>query len=153
MNCLVWNCHRLGNLRTGKELREIIWAKDPSVVFIAETLTDEARLDMIQVNLDFEHKWVVPRVGGLALFWRSLVNLMVMDSSNYYIDTCIDKGSDNEWRFTGFYGEPETSRRNAAWDSLRTLNHHSDVPWMCASDFNEIICQEENLRGAICNHG
>ena len=99
MNCLVWNCCGLGNLRTGKELGEIVQAKDPFVVFIVETLADEARLDMIQANLDFEHKWVVPRVGhggGLALFWRSSVNLMVMDSTNYYIDTWIDKGFDNE---------------------------------------------------------
>ena len=42
------------------------------------------------------------------------MNLMVMDSNNYYIDTWIDKGSDNEWRFTGFYGELETSRRSEA---------------------------------------
>ena len=47
MNCLVWNCRGLGNLRTGKELGDIIRAKDPSVVFIAETLADDARLDMI----------------------------------------------------------------------------------------------------------
>ena len=131
MNCLVWNYRGLGNLRTGKELGKIVRAKDPSIMFIAETLADEARLDMIQANLDFEHKWVVPRVGhggGLALFWRSLVNLMVMDSSNYHIDTWIDKGSKNEWRFTVFYGEPETSIRSEAWDSLRTLNHHPDMP-------------------------
>ena len=131
MNCLVWNYRGLGNLHTGKELGEIVRAKDPSIMFIAETLADEARLDMIQANLDFEHKWVVPRVGhggGLALFWRSSVNLMVMDSSNYHIDTWIDKGSKNEWRFTVFYGEPETSIRSEAWDSLRTLNHHPDMP-------------------------
>ena len=131
MNCLVWNYRGLGNLRTGKELGEIVRAKDPSIMFIAETLADEARLDMIQANLDFEHKWVVPRVGhggGLALFWRSLVNLMVMDSSNYHIDAWINKGSKNEWRFTVFYGEPETSIRSEAWDSLRTLNHHPDMP-------------------------
>ena len=48
MNCSVWNCHGLGNLRTGKELVEIIWAKDPFVVFIAETRTNEARLDRVQ---------------------------------------------------------------------------------------------------------
>ena len=82
MNCLIWNCRGLGNLRTRKELGDIIWAKDPSIVFIVETLADDARLDMIQANLDFEHKWVVPRVGhgaGLVLFWRSSVNLVVMD--------------------------------------------------------------------------
>ena len=48
MNRLVWNCHELGNLRTGKELVEIIREKDPSVVFIAETCADEARLDQVQ---------------------------------------------------------------------------------------------------------
>ena len=77
MNCFVWNYRGLGNLCTGKELGDIIRAKDPSVMFIAETLADDARLDMIQANLDFEHKWVVPRVGhggGLVLFWRSSVN-------------------------------------------------------------------------------
>ena len=131
MNCLAWNCRGLGNLRIEKELGEIVWAKDPFVVFIAKTLADEARLDMIQANLDFENKWVVPKVrhgGGLALFWRSSMDLMVMDSSNYYIDAWIDKGSNNEWRFIDFYGEPETCRRREAWDSLRTLNHHPDVP-------------------------
>ena len=63
MNCLVWNCRGLGNLRTRKELREIIQVKYPSVVFIVETLADEVRLDMIQQNIDFECKWVVLRVG------------------------------------------------------------------------------------------
>ena len=45
MNLLVWNCRGLGNLRTEKELGNIIWAKDPSVVFLVETWADEARLD------------------------------------------------------------------------------------------------------------
>ena len=54
MNCLVWNCLGLGNLCIGKKLGDIIWAKDPSVVFIAETLADEARLDTMQINIDFD---------------------------------------------------------------------------------------------------
>ena len=90
MNCIVWNCRRLGNLHTGKELGEIIRVKNPSVMFIVETLAEEARLDTIQQNLDFENKWVVSRVGhgdGLVLFWKASVNLVVIDSSKYYIDT------------------------------------------------------------------
>ena len=71
MNCLPWNCRGLRNLRTRKELVEIIRAKDPFVVFLAETLTDEARLNTVQRNIEFDHWWVVQREGrggGLVLF-------------------------------------------------------------------------------------
>lgn len=100
MNSLVWNYYRLGNLHTRNKLGDIIQAKNPSVVFIAETLTDEVRLDTVLRNIDFDHKWMVPREGrggGIALFWKSLVNLTIEDSSKYFINTCIDKTFDNAW--------------------------------------------------------
>ena len=68
----------------------MIWAKDPFVVFLAETLADDVRLDTVQRSINYEHKWVVlkeGRGGGLVLFWKSTVNLEVIDSSQYYIDT------------------------------------------------------------------
>ena len=39
------------------------------------------------------------------------------------------------------------------WDSLQSLNHHFDIPWLCAGDFNEIVKQEEKLGGATRNQG
>lgn len=111
MNCLVWNYCGFGNLCTRKKLGDIIWSKDSSVMFITETLADKARLDIVQRNINFDHKWVVLRVGhggGLVLFWKSLVNLEVVDSLRYYIDMWIDKGSENEWSFIGFYGKLDT---------------------------------------------
>ncbi|XP_050259968.1 uncharacterized protein LOC126705053 [Quercus robur] len=155
MSCLAWNCRGLGNLRTGRELVDIIRAKDPSVVFLAETLTDDARLELVQRNIDFDHRWVVPREGrsgGLALFWKSIVNLKVESSHRYFIDATIDKGTEGEWRLIGFYGEPETTRRWEAWDKLRQLNSHLGVPWLCLGDFNEITKQEEKVGGAIRPH-
>ena len=152
MSCLAWNCRGLGNLRTGRELGEIIRAKDPSMVFLAKTLTDEVRLEFIQSSIGFEHRWVVPRVGkggGLVLFWRSSINLIVEGSHKYYIDVVVNKGMDGEWQLTGFYGEPETSRRREAWDQLRSLNLRPKVPWLCCGDFNEITRQDEKVGGAI----
>lgn len=61
MNCLVWNYHGFGNLRIRKEPGEIIWIKGPSIVFIVKTRMDEARLERVQQEINFEHKWVVPR--------------------------------------------------------------------------------------------
>ena len=56
MSCLAWNYRGLGNLRTGRELVEITRAKDPSIVFVAETLTDDARLEIVQRNIEHDHR-------------------------------------------------------------------------------------------------
>ena len=116
--------------------------RDPSVVFLAETLADDVRLEIVQRSVELDHRWVVPREGrggGLALFWKSSINLTAVGSSKYYIDAVIDKDSDNEWHLTSFYCEPETARRSEAWDQLRYLNSQTNTPWLCVRDFNEII--------------
>ena len=82
MNLLVWNCHELGNQLIGKELEELVQAKDLFFMIIVETWIDKARLDRLQRNINFEHKWLVERSTrgvGLALFWKSTVNLFMED--------------------------------------------------------------------------
>ena len=86
-------------------------------MFLAKTFTDHARLEFVQSSMDFNHRWVVPgvgRSGGLVMYWKDSVNLKVEGSDRYYIDAVIDKNSENEWRLTGFYGEPDTTRRHEA---------------------------------------
>ena len=73
MSLLVWNCCGLGNLCTEDQLADMVRAKDPSVVFIAETWTDRARLERVQNKIQFKNMFESPRrdkVGGLALFWK-----------------------------------------------------------------------------------
>ena len=67
----MWNYPGLGNLVTEKELGDLIWAKNLSVVFIVEIRTDEARLKEIKCKLKFDHMFLVPwihRGGGLVFF-------------------------------------------------------------------------------------
>ena len=68
MSCLVRNCRGLGNTCTENELADLVWAKDPFVVFLAKTWADKARLkNMLRV----ENLFVGPRSnmgGGLVLF-------------------------------------------------------------------------------------
>ena len=99
MSLLVKNCRELENQRTRKELGDLIWAKDLSVVFIANTWIDEVRLDCILHNKNFDHKWEVSRGsrgGDSVLFWKDIVNFTVQDLQRYFINTTIDKNLDIE---------------------------------------------------------
>ena len=70
----MWNCREFGNQVTEREreLGDYTRAKDPSVMFIAETWTKH--------RLKFDHMSNVPRInrgGGLVLFWKDSMNLRV----------------------------------------------------------------------------
>ena len=53
MNLLCWNCRELGNLPIEQELGDLIWAQDPSVVFLVETWLDKVRLEEIRSKMKF----------------------------------------------------------------------------------------------------
>lgn len=85
----------------------------------------------------------------MVLFWKNFVKLEVVDSHRNYIDAVINGGMEDVWRFTGFYGKPDTARRGEAWDKLRSLNRGRNIPWLCVRDFNEITSQDEKLGGSF----
>ena len=150
MSCLVWNCSGLGNPCTVNELASLVRAKDPSVVFIAETWIDEVRLKDVKRKILFDNMFVVPRAnrgGGLVLFWKELIEVTVEGSDKNHIEAIINKNKEDEWRFTGIYGELDTQRRIESWDLLWNLNREFNIPWLCAGDFNELIRGDEKLGG------
>ena len=146
----------LGNQRTEDQLTDMVWAKDLSVVFLAETWTDEARLTRIQDRLKFKNKFVAPRrhkVGGLVIYWKEEFDLTIETFSKNHIDATIKKkNKTEEWRFTGFYGEPDTQLRHEAWARLRSLKNRSVAPWICAGNFNEVAKQAKKLGGRTRPH-
>ena len=74
MSCIVWNYRGLGNQVAVQELVDLVQAKDPSIVFLAKTLVDEARLDYVKDRLRFDKKFFIQRVtkgGGLVLYWKN----------------------------------------------------------------------------------
>jgi hypothetical protein len=52
------------------------------------------------------------------------------------------------WRFTGFYGQPDWTKRRESWALLRHLKDFQPDPWLCCGDFNEIVAQHEKVGGA-----
>ena len=100
MSCIVWNYRGLGNQLAVQELVELVQAKALIVVFLAETLADEARLDYVKERIRFDHKHVDPRItrgGALVLFWRNDTEVEVVFSSLNHIDAIINKSSDLAW--------------------------------------------------------
>ena len=127
---------------------DLVQTKVPSIVFLAKTLVDEAWLDYVKDHIHFDKNNFVQRLnkgGGLVRFWKNDTKVDVASSSLNHIDATINKSSREAWRFTSFYGEPETHKRNESWNLLRQLHGQNSLLWLCASDFNEITKQLEKL--------
>lgn len=78
--------------------------------------------------------------GGLALLWREDIDVTLQTFSRRHIDVVIEeKALNRRWRFTGFYGHPETSKRNLSWQLLKKLASYPLLPWVCMGDFNKIL--------------
>lgn len=55
----------------------------------------------------------------------------------------------DEWRLTGFYGHPDTSRREETLVLLESLSQINQLPWLYIGDFNEIMKASEKERGNV----
>lgn len=69
----------------------------------------------------------------------------------YFIDAEIMK-DDSVFRFSGIYGEPKVDERKKTWDALHYLARQDNLPWLCASDFNEVLFQSEQKGGNPRRH-
>ena len=128
----------------------MIWAQDPSIVFLAETWLDKDRLETIKARYKFGGLVEVSREnrgGGVTVLWKKECDFTMDSYSLNHIDAIVNKGKDDEWRFTGFYGEPDTNIRHESWAKLRRLKNKHSLLWVCAGDFNEIVKAHEKLGG------
>ncbi|KAL0447807.1 UNVERIFIED_CONTAM: hypothetical protein Slati_1908600 [Sesamum latifolium] len=146
MKIICWNCQGLGPPWTVCTLNELIRLYDPGLVFLSETKCRNRKCEYLKekynmygINVDARGK-----SGGLILLWRKDVNLVIQSFSSSHIDTSIvSEIGEAGWRFTGIYGQPDAARRGETWQLLKHLSRLSSRSWVCAGDFNEIMCQEE----------
>ena len=129
----------------------MIASEDPSLVFLMETKLSKEDMTHKKYTLGFTEGLVVGSIGskgGLALLWKKDVMVDVQTFGPWHIDVEIG-GNDGSgrWRFTGFYGQPETSRRKETWQILERLGSSNSLPWLCIRDYNEILSDAEKLGG------
>ena len=88
---------------------------NPYLVFLMESKANVKRMEKVKYKLGFSTGLFVPSKGcsgGLALLWSKEVNLEIQSYSPHHIDAIISKQQNNNtWRFTRFYGHPETHLR------------------------------------------
>ena len=109
MRCISWNCRGLGNSRAIQNLREIIRSQRPSLIFLIETLVDDEKIEQLRIQLGFDGKFVVNRVGregGLALLWKQPMTCNLLCFQNNFIDVSVHVPNKVVWRLTCFYGFP-----------------------------------------------
>jgi hypothetical protein len=119
------------------------------VLFLSETKKYAKDMNKLKWSLGFTNGVAVDcvgRSGGLALWWKQEVEVLVRPWCNIFIDAQITFNG-KVWRFSGIYGEPCTECRFRTWEAIHFLNSQDDLPWLCAGDFNEVLFQHEQLGG------
>lgn len=92
----------------------------------------------------------VGRSGGLAMMWKSTIDVQVQSYSHWYISVVAnDPVTNNEWLLTKFYGHPDAGKRTSSWNLLKTPNQRKTLPWFDFGDFNKITCQNEKQRASF----
>ena len=114
------------------------------VVFLMETKSNVVWVKFVCDQCGFKDSFIVPSDGfrgGLALFWKPEIKMVIRNSLLSYIDAMV-KGDNSlgYWHLTGFYGQPKTTRRVESWCLLKSLRGSYQLPWLVVGDFNESRC-------------
>ena len=118
-----------------------------------ETKLSTEQLNAKKQNWDYNQGLVLSSnglSGGLALLWKLDTKVHVKNFSRWFIDAHIFCGTTGLcWRLIGFYGYPETSKREESWAFLESLGRSNHLPWRCVGDFNEITSQSKKVGGCL----
>lgn len=111
---------------------------DPVLIFLMETKLVVAEFDVIKEGWKRTQGLVVPskqRSGRLVLLWKQDLSVSVQSCSDSHIDEIINQGTGSQnWRFTGFYGNPDTSKREESWFLLKSLSSINSLLLVCAGN-------------------
>ena len=99
--------------------------KIPNLVILMKTKLYKQKWESIRTKLGFDNMFVVDYVrksGGLVLFWEEGWEVEIQNYSHRHINAIVhDQNLILDWKFTGFYGHPDLTKRPEAWDLLKFL--------------------------------
>ncbi|TYI08987.1 hypothetical protein ES332_A09G039800v1 [Gossypium tomentosum] len=127
MKILCWNCRGIGNPATVRELKQMLVANDPDIVFLCVTKINANKFSSVCSRCKMKESNKVE----------------VQTYSSNHIDSIIKLENDNPIRFTGFYGNAEPNKRQCSWNMLRRVGQSVTEKWIIGGDFNAILDNAE----------
>ncbi|PPR90579.1 hypothetical protein GOBAR_AA30105 [Gossypium barbadense] len=150
MKFMCWNCRDLGNPAKLRELKQLLAANNPDLIFLRETKMSANDFRRVQNKCRMQNGLAVNsegRSGGLALMWRDGMNVSIQNYSKHHIDSMVKLENNKNIRVTGFYGHANPNLRSNSWDILRRVGESVREEWIVGGDFNAILNDAEKEGG------
>ncbi|KAM2275370.1 hypothetical protein ACFXTI_033926 [Malus domestica] len=91
---------------------------------------------------------LIGRANGLSLWWDDSVEVQVIFYSKNVIDVILwNVGDQCSVQITGVYGTSYRKEKVAFWGWMKNYFTPSNIPWLCAGDFNEFLWDHEKSGG------
>jgi hypothetical protein len=86
------------------------------------------KIKFLRAKLKFDNMFMVESVGrsgGLAMLWSNDLLLSIQNFSRRHINgTIIRKSNGDEWKLTGFYGQPDATKERSHGSCYNTLRRY-----------------------------
>ncbi|KAB2610032.1 hypothetical protein D8674_021305 [Pyrus ussuriensis x Pyrus communis] len=140
-------------LRGFYALQQLIFSKDPIIVFLCETKSNVRYMERLWVKFNYDHSFTVDsrgNSGGLCVFWKEEIDLRLQSYSQHHINFDVNalRGACC-WRLTGFHGYPAMSDRVKSGQLLDNLYGDATYSWLCVGDFKEVLQANEHEGGNL----
>lgn len=161
MLVLSWNCQGIGRALTVSNLRELLKAHRPDVVFLMETKSKQHKMESIRRSLNFTSAFYVDpvgRSGGLALWWTSAIDLdiitcnknLILSHGRVHSGTTPTHLSHLSMCFV--YAPHDRVSRVPVWDAITQRSCYAE-PCLVIGDFNLIGALSDKVGGSsTLNH-
>ncbi|MBA0817793.1 hypothetical protein Gohar_025736, partial [Gossypium harknessii] len=150
MKFMCWNYRGLGNPAKLRELKQLLVANNPDLIFPSETKMSANEFQSVQNKCKWQNGLTVNsegRSGGLAMMWRDGMNVSIQKYFKYHIDSMVKLENNKTIRVTGFYGHTNPNHRSSSWDILRRVGELVREEWVVGGDFNAILNDAEKEGG------
>ncbi|KAK8300260.1 hypothetical protein V6Z12_D05G376500 [Gossypium hirsutum] len=138
MKFLSWNCRRMGSPATIQELKQLLVANRPDIIFLCETKMNVIEFQRVQIRCKLQNRLVVNskgRSGGLVLMWKDELDVTNQSYSKHHIDSTVKLGCTSIIRVTGYYCHANPSEHNNSWNMLQRVGQAVNEEWVVGGDF------------------